>query len=135
MRILFAAHDSRRLRAFQEFEANHGCFDINYVSDAAEATLLLQRNEYLVLVADYQQIYSLDALSLLSDARDVSPLTSRLLLHGQAGPEIDKRLGEALSNGVAWRAISADSSPEDLLSTIWDGIHAYFGRDEDAGLS
>ena len=97
-------------------------FDVTTESNPLRALTILQEGPPFAVVLSDMRMPELDGAGLLSRAREIAPLTTRMLLTGQA--EIASAI-QAVNHGQILRFLSKPCPPEALIQALELGVEQY----------
>ncbi len=118
-KILMVDDDEHVLRGFRRLFSDK--YELTLSTSAEEGISYLKKEQYAVLVSDYQ-MPEIDGVRFLSMAATISPDTVRVMLTGQA----DLRTAvEAVNQGHIYRFLTKPCDNTILLSVLKDSVNQY----------
>jgi len=97
-------------------------FDVSTETNPVRALSILEREPAFAVVLSDMRMPELDGASFLARARDIAPLTSRMLLTGQA--EVDAAVA-AVNRGQILRFLCKPCPPDLLIDALEIGVEQY----------
>lgn len=122
--ILIVDDEKDNLDALRRLLRNQ--FDVTATQSPYEALRLIQTQTYSVILSD-QRMPEMTGVELLEKAKNVAPLTTRILLTGYT--DIESIIG-AINRGQIYRYVAKPWDPEDLRMTLRQADEAFQLRSE-----
>lgn len=119
-RILCVDDEPRVLEGLERTLFEH--FEVTTESSSMRALAVLERGPAFAVVLSDMRMPELDGASFLARAREIAPLTSRMLLTGQA--EIASAMA-AVNRGQILRFLAKPCRPEELIAALEVGVEQY----------
>jgi len=117
--VLIVDDEKDNLEALQRLLRSQ--FSLTWTTSPFEALKLAQKNDYSVIVSD-QRMPEMNGVELLEKIKNISPLTTRILLTGYT--DVESVIG-AINRGNIYRYIAKPWDPEDLKLTLRQADEAY----------
>jgi CheY-like chemotaxis protein len=119
-RVLCVDDEVRVLEGLERTLFEH--FDVTTESNPLEAVKIIEAGPPFAVVLSDMRMPELDGAKLLARAREIAPLTSRLLLTGQA--DVNSAVA-AVNDGQILRFLWKPCPPEALISALELGVEQY----------
>jgi len=119
-RVLCVDDETRVLEGLERTLFEH--FEVTTESNPLQAVKLLETGPAFAVVLSDMRMPELDGAGLLKRAKEISPLTSRLLLTGHA--DLNSAVA-AVNDGQIFRFLWKPCPPEALISALELGVEQY----------